>query len=528
MHVVVGEEAYYAPFTVVSKHITDHQLEMMKEELEKAIRGLTFDFIRRHLSQGNPLFATIPPKIFQQFMIIQKHFSSVMAALSDLYTKVNFRVQKVCETQFQEQVKEIDAITIRRRLQHPDRQLKLKVPIRSFDYNLTENQWVKRIVKSVLAFLQTFHGSAVQYMHNIQQQIESQKRFDFQESTRRVLIEMESVIKLIQEYVGMVEKMKGAFQMILSAPWYPEVSEQSYSAIPHVLTNDSRYRALYQLYREMQVEEPQISLNEDFFFQWKRTDKLYEMWGYVTFVQTLQRALGFQPIDGWIYDQPIQEDRYLIPVLPEGTMIVLKRDQLEAHVIYDGVTPLTSRKTDKYHHPLYTSDTHNRPDTRIDYYQEGVYIGTLMVDFKYRYYKTFWDATLVNTIARTDDMRQLTAYGRHFITDSLYGEDSLFRGYNPVEEAWAVYPQKMEGEGFANKMWFEDQKVRLMALSPGYENAHLAERLETNYPRHKPGIVCCSISFYIIRQWGLRELKFNNPMRCLNIIGYSISSFEPI
>lgn len=49
---------------------------------------------------------------------------------------------------------------------------------------------------------------------------------------------------------------------------------------------------------------------------WKRTDLLYEIWGYIQVVNSLIE-IGYKPIEGWIFSQDYEENK-TIPFLSEG------------------------------------------------------------------------------------------------------------------------------------------------------------------------------------------------------------------
>ena len=70
------------------------------------------------------------------------------------------------------------------------------------------------------------------------------------------------------------------------------------------MISDVRYRTLYQVQRELKKEAAEIMIDKLFPYQWKRTDNLYEIWGFIQFVKILQdEQLGFEATGGWIYDE---------------------------------------------------------------------------------------------------------------------------------------------------------------------------------------------------------------------------------
>lgn len=58
--------------------------------------------------------------------------------------------------------------------------------------------------------------------------------------------------------------------------------------LPHVLIQDSRYNILYKVYERLHSKEFNFNDDEKISLQWKRTDKLYEMWCYIKVCNILE------------------------------------------------------------------------------------------------------------------------------------------------------------------------------------------------------------------------------------------------
>ncbi|WP_339818779.1 DUF2357 domain-containing protein [Paenibacillus sp. FSL R7-0216] len=479
IRIEIEDKVWYAPFTIQPKQLSNNQLDVMREQLEGVIRGLALDFISKQIGKGQKLGKSLPPRLLMQFMIISKHFPNVMAALSDLYTKVNFRMRKEYDVVRSDRANVIDEVTVRHRLKHPEVKGYLKVPVRTIDYNLPENIWIKHIIRHLIKVLNDFVLSVEHYSANLQDEIDQLQPFEFQDSTKIVLEQKSKVFHELQNYLEVVQRMKIGFQLITSAHWYDQLHEKPLITVPYVLTKDARYRSIYMLYRELQDDELEITLDPLYSYQWKRTDKLYEMWGYVELLRILEEELEFSPIRGWIYNLYFNGEGMLIPSLPAGERVILERDELELHFVYDCAVPLTSRETQMFVHPLYVRQQYNRPDGRIDVYRKGTYCGSIMMDFKYRPRHNFWENDRVNSIARTREMSQLIAYSDSR-SNFLFGEDRLnikpLQRLSPVAEVWAFYPVKEGREESSSSS--DDHSLRLIPLSPGDTNVHVAGEFE--------------------------------------------------
>lgn len=131
-------------------------------------------------------------------------------------------------------------------------------------------------------------------------------------------------------------------------------------------------------------------------------------------------------------------------------------------MVYDEILPFSKEKTvlDK---PIYANDTHNRPDARMDIYEDNEYIGTIMVDFKYRPVQAIW----TNAKRKKNSvMHQLISYRENMSSPFLYNNkfSSQWHIFRPVHEVWAVYPKHEYNIQPKNPM--DSYQVRLMELTP--------------------------------------------------------------
>ena len=55
---------------------------------------------------------------------------------------------------------------------------------------------------------------------------------------------------------------------------------------------DPRYSLLYHLHRHLETPADSYSVADFYQFQWKRTDKLYELWGFLQFIKRSPRWAG--------------------------------------------------------------------------------------------------------------------------------------------------------------------------------------------------------------------------------------------
>jgi len=461
---------FFSLIRIVPKQVTLEQWEAMRDELENALTGLAREILPQ--SGGNY-------EQWQPFLILKKRFSSIKATLHDLFTKINYQIEKHYHMVPEERTKKIDEQTIRYHLQHPEITNFLKTPIHSVNYDLPENRWVKKIVLDFIKILSEFNTIVQNQKLKLLNEINSLKAYAlFQNNTQLLIKEKENVYKMISEDQETAEKMIKSLKMMVSADWFHRISRETPSSLPSVMILDSRYRTLYQTYRECKNNTLSIHLDETYSTKWKRTDQLYELWGFLKITQFLYKELHYEP-QGWIFSRNLnKENELLIPTLLPGTRITYQKEEIKLHLIYDDSLPLIGEETSLYHTPLFTVSNHNRPDGRIDVYYKEEYYGSLIFDFKYRPKKYFWDATKINSKQKTNTMHQLIAYSSACKSKYLFGGKmgKLTLHINPIQEVWGFYPSTstvVDEPELQN-----DHNIRIFQLSPGMDFQPIVKCLE--------------------------------------------------
>jgi hypothetical protein len=112
----------------------------------------------------------------------------------------------------------------------------------------------------------------------------------------------------------------------------------------------------------------------------------------------------------------------------------------------------------------------------MDVYSEGIYIGSVIIDFKYRPRMVIWNENLIYHSQLNEVMRQLVSYGDNLYSTHLFGGNGspMLHRISPIHEVWAIYPKR---SGILNTHEYPDHKVSLIELTPGKENAHFVGKL---------------------------------------------------
>jgi hypothetical protein len=476
--VVVGNKQYYALYKVVPKQLSQVQWELMRDELENELRGLAQDLVRKHLSIGtHGSLERLPSQQLYRFLVILKHFPNVITALGDIAARANHRVRKQYRIVQEEKVRFLDEIGLRYEATHLNNQGWSKVPVRVVDHDLNENRWICKIVTEISHMLKEIIFSLELSRETVGIEIQDMSRFS-RGGENAFLRERRRVLRDLDLFLATAKKMSHSLRMIENAPWYDDVSKEKTVPFSPTLIRDARYRTLYQMYRELHSQNAEVTLDNAYAYQWKRTDWLYEMWGFVKLCKMLRTDLQFEAVKGWIFDSSGAERDKFVPMLKPGTSLEFRKDNITLQLVYNGELPNDINQT-SVKNPLYILGTyHNKPDVRLDVFDDDIYQGSIIMDFKYRPRGNFWNVSK-DQYQRPHATNQLISYysaptSKFFLGDKL--PKALQSRLRPVHEVWVFYP-KDRTEIQRNDL-NEQYHVRLLTLCPGESLSHVVEELK--------------------------------------------------
>lgn len=470
IRVVFKDKNYYSRIQIEPTLLAKTEWMTLKDDLNACIAGLAEDFIRRNISIdiNEKEKAYIPVGLLQKFIIIERYSSQVIAALQDLYLKANYKIIEEYKLTPTEKARRIDAKTIRYQQIHSEKIDKVYAPIKKITYDLPENRYLKRTLVEIKNILKKVKCASYTYQDIIKNEIQEMQIFH---NSARSVLNKKTCLQTVEKNIQKAKSMYGFIEMIENTVWYDEINVDSTHFIETVpqLVLDSRYGVLYQLNRALKKKNLRYIVDEQYAYQYKRTDKLYEMWCFLQIHQIIIKELEFTPIQGWLYDADYNSEALLIPVLLPNTIIEYKKNDVVLQLTYDGVIPDKSSETKLMSMPIYIKNQHNRPDARIDVYNKKIYIGSVMIDCKYRRPIRFWK----NQSKPKDyskEMHQFLAY-KDCDSKYLYGSDRYRGRIRPISEVWALYPVD---ENITNDRYYEDERLRLLKVCPGKENNLLA------------------------------------------------------
>ncbi|ATW81948.1 DUF2357 domain-containing protein [Weizmannia coagulans] len=452
---------YYSLVKVISNRLTEDQLSTMRKEVEDQLRGLALDVVRKQ--HVNMKFENMPidPNLFRQFNTLNSYFSDVSAIVSDLAKRVRYTLKKEYRLQPIERPSQIDEVSIRYRLKHPESADELLSLKKRINYDLPENRMLKMIIEKWVKLLDHFIAA----LDTCIGQLENNTNSAFSSYTpyeKRKLF-----LKELGQYRDRAAQMKGALNVLKTCHWYHEIANQHPLSTPNKMLEDIRYRKIWQVSRILDSEEVNFSLHPAWRYQWKRTDQLYEIWGYL---QVLSHFCGstydFEKRSGWIFEPDgwNSGNLFVIPTIPKGTTVSLLRGDLRLQIVYDGKIPSDMEKTDPADFPVYTTSTNNNPDIRVDVFIGGIFIGAILMDLKYR-----------KKTALSDTMKQLISYADNVRSPYIYRKKRWQR-IRPVHQVLVFYPEK-GGAGEAEPL--SEKSISLIPLTPATDQKVFVETIRS-------------------------------------------------
>ena len=442
-----SDATYFSYLQVVPKQLSLHDWQIMRDDLENEMRGLAQDIVRRNIGIGNEIQGVLPPDDLYAFLIINKNAHAIMSALLDIKDRPKYKLSKHYEEVEEFRNREIDTETVKQYLRKGAQSNKLFAPRRDVVYDIPENRLLKKIIKAYDEKLSRFIviiNSTIDYRKQLVSKRSPQNLYDAK------------YIEGLESYLETAQKLKKVTNIIKSAEWFREVKKPEDVFIPHSFAVDSRYGTLYRLYTEMNTYDFSIRLDPRYSYSWKKSSSLYEMWCYICVCRSFLEEYS---ATGTSFDSVFTKDQ-LFPFLESGTKVTLENDLAIVEIVYDSVLPKKSSSVQAFKNPLYITGItgrHNRPDICINIYSKasGWYIGSFIVECKYRKLSAFWHGKTWSS------REQIVAYHNDSKSPLFFnGYLDIVTSSRPVHQVLVFTPDEFESKNFP------DDKVTLVTFRP--------------------------------------------------------------
>ncbi|KAA1042302.1 hypothetical protein ERX35_000010 [Macrococcus equipercicus] len=458
---VEDDQKYYSTFEISPKSLSKPQWIAMKDEIEETLIGLSTSFNRRNVTQSS----TNSNNLYYKIDFIKTMYKKYIITTRQLVSRPIYKLEKTYEWKDVSQNPIVDGKSIRKKLEKPEKQQQLYSPNRVLNYNSNENQWLKstilKINKINFEYLNYFRSRLELLDSEIKKNTKFVENLKYLEKERLEILHITEILK----------KINAANSLLLKQEWMQSLEINGIIYPSSKMMMNSNYNFYYQWLKKMKTTESQVFLPNSIQYTWKRTDVLFEIWTYIKFMKILEE-LKFIPIDGWIYSTNYKP----IPDLLDGTMIKYKKNEVELNLHYNTRIKEKSSSTIK-DNPLHTKVNNNKPDIRLDVFYQNFYIGSLIIDTKYRSLRKIIEG---NSEYKEHSMVQLRNYKNSPDSKTFFYPElisSVRELLKPIKNVWVFYPHSDEQNYPQKKVIEEDEGIYFYEISPNNSTEYISKSL---------------------------------------------------
>lgn len=457
---------FYTWIKIIPKQMSEQQWISMRDDIEREATGLAQDVLYKRVGSELNDTSQLPISLLKKLELINKHFKNWPISFKSIYENPNYKIQRKYKAVDKTAAQMIDQISIRKT--NVDAKTRARNQVYTvknvISNNVLENKWLKYLILNISKEVRTIFKELDMHLIYIENKIKQKSKW--QNSFKDIeYIKLESAKIEILTYRQTVSSILNDCSNFLNLEWVKNLPSNKPIHYSLTLQADYNYRRILNFYNDLTIKNYEIKLCEKYTYYWKRTDQLYEIWGVLQFIKALSsEELGFEIESGWIFSHlNIQKKQVEVPFLESGEVITLKKDDIILNLVYDQMI------NSKDSNILFTNNGSKRPDLRLDYFKNGEYLQSIIIDFKYRPLFRIW-----NPAKRTEVMEQLTSYADNFYSKQIfmYTLPNSWRLLRPVQQVWAVFPNHPD-----NSYMGKPRNFDLVELTPNLSNDHIKNSL---------------------------------------------------
>jgi len=463
LKVVSNGENFFSWLKILPKQITEEEWITLRDEVENELNGLARDILYKRPGFEYHKESLLPLSLLQKIDIISRNLSRWKSSIHSINKNPKLKIDKEYKIVPVSKAKFTDHVSVKMDNMHSKSKDHVHTRFNIINFEINENIRIKNIVKAISKEVDTLIQNFDDWIIKINSQVKEKERY---KRYGHVDTQLELYLNSIEELMLKRKHLKSVSndcKEFLNTSWVKSLENiNTNSNIELAFYSNPHYRNIYQLFKTLQQENFSYSLNSNYTYYWKRTDQLYEIWGVIQLIKTISsEELGFNILSGWIYNPKISsQNKIEIPFLDKGTSIEFVKDDYKIYLVYDDKIP-----NKEYQSLLFTKMKRNRPDVRLDFMIKDEYIGSLIIDFKYRPLHFIWNKHNQNT----EVMEQLTMYKHGISSTHIYSLSfpGQWDQFSPIREVWAVYPTHSN-----NNKNGSPSHIELVELSPGYNKSN--------------------------------------------------------
>lgn len=459
-------KSYYSWFKIIPKSLTIAEWELMKQQVENTIIGLAKELRKRKINiydQEDLLHDD--QDILIKLNLLLSELSTFSSVLEQITIPPRNKIAKKYLWKENGAKAQIDMVTIKNLGRFPEKKGYTYSPKHFLNYDIPENRWLK----FVLNFFDVFVKEAQIYLEKYR--VALQKKFDNDKYKNISDVKRKISLEEIDNKLTGLKKLHTIIYKTLNLNWMQEVSTLKHVPMSDNIMHDLRYSSIYRIYLKLMNRKEILELNNEYQYYWKRTDLLYEIWGFIKIIEMLQK-IGFKAKDGWIFSKNSLSNS-IVPFLEEKTCVTFEKDKTVVNLFYNFPIP-KSLKNPTLKNPLFTKSSSNKPDIRLDVIKKEIYLGSLIFDTKYRSFENIWKKKFSEKTKKQLRNYKNTIDSPILLRGSNYPENAISR-FRTVTEVWVLFPKS--SDSIKENIIYDEEKILFKELSPSVDSDRFAQDL---------------------------------------------------
>ncbi|WP_438317195.1 DUF2357 domain-containing protein [Sporosarcina sp. FA9] len=288
--VVSDNQSYYSLLKVTSKQINESQWLAMRDEIELTVSGLAKDVIRKNLGTQTQNEGNIADSIFNKVKMIQKNYLAWNAAMNLIGDSPKHKIKRDFVLKNRNRITNLDPVTIRNlsRSNKP----RINIGINNISYDLPENSILKYYIVLTLKESKKIINEIKSVSLNISSEIKELNQFELNKNTL-ASERLKSSQKNLFEASKIMTNIRNKCLETLEKDFLKDINILKRTQDIIGFNSSIHYKKIEYFYELFKEKKLSINMSIEYEYCWKRTDNLYEIWGFIQFIKSLLK-LGFE------------------------------------------------------------------------------------------------------------------------------------------------------------------------------------------------------------------------------------------
>lgn len=372
LSVISNGRRYYCSIEITLKNlISDSSWINMEQDIDEKISQLSRSSVKNY----NMKFAVTDQRRKQDPQdeaaaddLIQNS-KQLTANLQKLPEILRFQIRKDYKWKDNKKSIRTDAKSLKMMTRYPEKTAKESFSrYNALDYDIKANQYIKFSIE----YLARFVNKRIDYYQNIlKNELDLIKNNSIQNDGYLFKNEKEELTQKVKQ----LTHIRAVANQTIRNKVFKNVKSKFPNSIPKTIILNPVYRNIFNQYENVRVKKYQLSLTETNRINWKPTHEIYEIWSCLTLVD-LFLSDGYKIVEDWDLG-----NRYdSIQRFTDGANITIENPEKNylLKITYN-------QRIENNSVPNFTaSSKHNYPDIRMDIRVKDNYVGSIILDTKYR------------------------------------------------------------------------------------------------------------------------------------------------